>query len=393
MIRPIGRSGLGIFQSISSTWVSRVPVPSGSSSYSTLKTASASSSRHARWGEGGAGACITRYRASWPGPSPAICSTDTTFSHQRGSLRGSAMKSQTSWGWRAIVTTCSIRTVAIFARRRMTHRRPGAQLPATTSDRGVDREFPACYGLPIRLIVRLLLVLLAALAVAGWRSGGRARLLTSRAAARHCAEQSTRTAPRRSTGGEYGTTAAYDSETPRRQLTFGGRSRTPVSEPISGLAPDTTYHFRLCAQAPDFDAFCGDERTFTTQPEAQPTELSITGSPALYPSFDPDITDYVTRCGDDPVEFDIEAPQGTDVSVDGAAARSGGFTEEVQLAAGQRAAITATAAAAGTQLPRPLPAAGLPGLDPRAKRRAQAGLHPRQRRRGGQHGAVRGLLQ
>ena len=249
--------------------------------------------------------------------------------------------------------------------------------------------------MPIRLIVRLLLVLLAALAVAGCAIGraSPATDVTSSGATLRGAVDSDR-AQTIDWWFEYGTTAAYDSETPRRQLTFGGRSRTPVSEPISGLAPDTTYHFRLCAQAPDFDAFCGDERTFTTQPEAQPTELSITGSPALYPSFDPDITDYVTRCGSDPVEFDIEAPQGTDVSVDGAAARSGGFTEEVQLAAGQRAAITATAAAAGTaDLPCPLPAAGLPGLDPRAKRRAQPGLHPRQRRRGGQHGAVRGLLQ
>ena len=120
------------------------------------------------------------------------------------------------------------------------------------------------------------------------------------------------------------------------------RTRVSVSEALGGLEPGTTYHVRLCAQAPDFDAFCGDDRTFTTEPDAPPTELSITATPALYPAFDPAVIDYVTRCGSDPVAFEVEAPAGTEVAVDGAAARSGRFTESVQLAAGQRAAITAT---------------------------------------------------
>ena len=124
-----------------------------------------------------------------------------------------------------------------------------------------------------------------------------------------------------------------------------GRTRVDVSEALGGLEPETAYHVRLCAQAPDFDAFCGDDQAFTTQPDAPPTELSITATPALYPAFDPAVIDYVTRCGSDPVAFEVAAPAGTEVAVDGAAARSGRFTESVQLAAGQRAAITATTGA------------------------------------------------
>jgi Arylsulfotransferase (ASST) len=153
----------------------------------------------------------------------------------------------------------------------------------------------------------------------------------------------------------YGTSTAYGSETARRQLTVGGRSRTPVSEPVGGLQPGITYHFRLCAQAPGFDAFCGDDRTFTTE-AAPPTELSIAARPALYPAFAPDVTDYVTRCGSDPVAFDVEAPEGTGVAVDGRTARSGRFSENVQLAAGQSAAITATAQGSQTFHVRCLPA-------------------------------------
>ena len=72
---------------------------------------------------------------------------------------------------------------------------------------------------------------------------------------------------------EHGTSTTCGSEPPRRTLTMG-RSRADVSEPLGGLEPGTTYHVRLCAQAPDFNAFCGDDQAFTTE-DPTPTELSI----------------------------------------------------------------------------------------------------------------------
>ena len=147
MIRPIGRSGLAIFQSMSSTWVIRVAAPSDSTSYSTLNTASGSSSRHrsrcggsnsttcmvnSTGGLPGRGRCITRYWALGPGPSPAICSTDTTFSHQRGSFRASATNSQTCSGVRAMVVAWAIRTGAILASLVLRHRPPS--IPRTAGE-------------------------------------------------------------------------------------------------------------------------------------------------------------------------------------------------------------------------------------------------------------------
>ena len=50
---------------------------------------------------------------------------------------------------------------------------------------------------------------------------------------------------------EYGTTTAYGTKTPDRTVEFpeghtSDDDPVPVSEPISGLAADTTYHYRAC---------------------------------------------------------------------------------------------------------------------------------------------------
>ena len=47
----------------------------------------------------------------------------------------------------------------------------------------------------------------------------------------------------------------------------------------------------------------------------QPQRLQVSGDPALYPSFDPWVTDYVSRCkkaGD--LRLSIAVPQGQTVS-------------------------------------------------------------------------------
>ena len=209
--------------------------------------------------------------------------------------------------------------------------------------------------MPIRLIVRLLLVLLAALAVAGCAIGraSPATDVTSSGATLRGAVDSDR-AQTIDWWFEYGTTAAYDSETPRRQLTFGGRSRTRSR---SDLGARARHDLPLPAvrAGPDADAGCGKERT-SRPAQAQPTELWISGSPALYPSFDPEVGDYVTRCTQDPVEVDVEAPAGTQVAVDERTARTGRFTETVQLAEGQAFDITTTGGTTSTHHVRCLPA-------------------------------------
>jgi hypothetical protein len=61
---------------------------------------------------------------------------------------------------------------------------------------------------------------------------------------------------------EFGPTAAYGTSTPDRNA-GSGTTLDPVSEPLSGLAPATTYHYRLVA-ASTGGTTIGDDRTFTT---------------------------------------------------------------------------------------------------------------------------------
>ena len=47
---------------------------------------------------------------------------------------------------------------------------------------------------------------------------------------------------------KYGGTKAYGQTTPVRSVEIDDEEPHPVSEPITGLSPNTTYHFQLCAR-------------------------------------------------------------------------------------------------------------------------------------------------
>jgi hypothetical protein len=61
---------------------------------------------------------------------------------------------------------------------------------------------------------------------------------------------------------EYGTTTAYGARTPDQGPT-GGNAGKSVNANVTGLAPSTTYHFRVVAVNPSGTAF-GSDATFTT---------------------------------------------------------------------------------------------------------------------------------
>ena len=70
---------------------------------------------------------------------------------------------------------------------------------------------------------------------------------------------------------QYGTSEAYGSETPTPPRTLGeegspdeGFEDRPVSATLKGLVPDTTYHFRLCANSSAGEN-CGPDTTFRTR--------------------------------------------------------------------------------------------------------------------------------
>jgi CSLREA domain-containing protein len=73
---------------------------------------------------------------------------------------------------------------------------------------------------------------------------------------------------------DYGTTTAYTSQTTGQAAGSGG-GNTSVSAPVSGLAPNTTYHYRLVAHNSDGDA-AGADATFTTARAAFPGVAIVT---------------------------------------------------------------------------------------------------------------------
>jgi hypothetical protein len=69
---------------------------------------------------------------------------------------------------------------------------------------------------------------------------------------------------------EYGTTTAYGSSVPCSSTPGSGTSPVPVSAPITGLGPNTTYHFRIVARNANGTG-TGNDQMFTTLPPNPPT--------------------------------------------------------------------------------------------------------------------------
>lgn len=73
--------------------------------------------------------------------------------------------------------------------------------------------------------------------------------------------------------------------------------------------------------------------------------VQVQAAPDLYPGFDPDVSDYVTRCnGTDPVAVSVDAPHGSSVSVDGSWPADGTYSVPITLQSGQEFAFEVTAA-------------------------------------------------
>jgi hypothetical protein len=75
---------------------------------------------------------------------------------------------------------------------------------------------------------------------------------------------------------QYGPTSLYGATTPETSVGKGGK-RVRVTVPISGLAPFTTYHYRVVAMRGGKPVRKGKDRTFKTK--RQPLGLSLVATP------------------------------------------------------------------------------------------------------------------
>ena len=77
----------------------------------------------------------------------------------------------------------------------------------------------------------------------------------------------------------HGETTAYDDETPHRTVAISDDQPHPVSEPISGLTADTTYHFQICVEDGEEDpprVVCSSDQAFTTGATAGSSAIAFT---------------------------------------------------------------------------------------------------------------------
>ncbi len=72
---------------------------------------------------------------------------------------------------------------------------------------------------------------------------------------------------------EYGTTSAYGQQTPATNI-GGGTAPVPVSDSLTGLAPGTTYHYRLVAENLPFGTEYGYDFTLTTPSSSTATSTT-----------------------------------------------------------------------------------------------------------------------
>lgn len=94
---------------------------------------------------------------------------------------------------------------------------------------------------------------------------------------------------------EYGLTDGYGSSSAVETIDVA-TADTPqaVSSVVSGLAPATTYHYRLCADDVEGHGVCGIDRTVTTKGAD-----SVTGSGVVVPGLFPYIAGSVDATSDD----------------------------------------------------------------------------------------------
>ncbi len=163
---------------------------------------------------------------------------------------------------------------------------------------------------------------------------------------------------------EYGTTTSYASKMPCSQAVGSGEARVAVSAPLSGLNPDTTYHYRVVATN-EVNPSYGADKTFTTEsaPLLTPIVETVTpttstasttatsmpgaGVPVGVASTPKAVEELLQGCSSSPVVLNDVYIQGTHVEIRGSAAKGYvGMKVKILFNEGKQVA-TATVEASG----------------------------------------------
>lgn len=97
---------------------------------------------------------------------------------------------------------------------------------------------------------------------------------------------------------EYGTTTAYGQTINANPASIAGNTSSTVSAPISGLAPNTTYHFRVKATNSGGTGTSPDMTFQTSVIANQPPPTAIVGTPANVTGIAAQFTGLVNAKGD-----------------------------------------------------------------------------------------------
>jgi alpha-tubulin suppressor-like RCC1 family protein/phosphodiesterase/alkaline phosphatase D-like protein len=147
---------------------------------------------------------------------------------------------------------------------------------------------------------------------------------------------------------EYGTTETYGSTVSATPAMVSGASASPVAATLSGLAPGTTYHYRVVASN-IMGTRTGANRTFVTETPAHLSALTLSEG-TLAPSFEPNRTDYAAQVPPGASSITL-TPETTDagatIRVQGVELASGATSAPVPLPAGNTV-ITVGVTAAGS---------------------------------------------
>ena len=104
------------------------------------------------------------------------------------------------------------------------------------------------------------------------------------------------------------------------------------------------YHYHASASFPYLvGCFRAKPGSIAGAPLSQEPRTRVSTNPALYPAFDPAVSDYVTRCNNSPVAVSVVTAAGESVSIDGSASAAGEVTRQIPVAGGQAFAFTLSA--------------------------------------------------